>query len=172
MEGDDTAFRWARIDAKVKTNMPDADFGVSTVQSKTHGNVLWLKLDKDATRVGYVLSPALQEKYKDSMTQEQAVEEAINAMKPFTLEVERVDWWTQYRYVASSLLLSVYGNLISMQLTACEQHQAEGRHHSPKGRIRSSCRRLRPHALVRFWAGYERCHSRCDQPDLEISRHY
>ncbi|KAH8892957.1 hypothetical protein GQ53DRAFT_822456 [Thozetella sp. PMI_491] len=111
MEGDDTTFKWARFDGKVKTDMPDADLGFITKQTKTHGNVLWLKLDKDANRIGYVLTPALQSKYPDGMSEEAVVQEAINAMKPFSLEVERVDWWTQYNIkqkVAATLQKDYY----------------------------------------------------------------
>ncbi|OJD33491.1 pentachlorophenol 4-monooxygenase [Diplodia corticola] len=96
MEGDTTAFNWVRMDGKYKTNMPFADAGVASIETESHGNVLWVRLDHDAYRIGYVLSPKLYEKYGDNITEEQAKYEAIEAMKPFSLDIERVDWMTCY----------------------------------------------------------------------------
>jgi phenol 2-monooxygenase len=39
----------------------------------------------------------MQEKYPDGINEEQVIYEAKESMKPFTLEVERLDWWTQYK---------------------------------------------------------------------------
>lgn len=58
--------------------------------------MLWCALDHRATRVGYVLSPKLFEKYGTKMTAEEAVAEAQKAVAPFELEFERVDWHTVY----------------------------------------------------------------------------
>ncbi|KAI3318141.1 FAD binding domain-containing protein [Xylariaceae sp. AK1471] len=97
MEGDETAQKWIRIDGKMKTDMPDADLGGGAIESESHGNVLWIKLERDTYRIGFALTPELHEKYPDGITQQQAVEEATNAMYPFQLEIERLDWWTSYR---------------------------------------------------------------------------
>ncbi|ETS80532.1 hypothetical protein PFICI_08061 [Pestalotiopsis fici W106-1] len=94
---DSTVFQWIRIDGKMTTDMPGAELGFAAVETTTHGNVLWVKLNKDAYRVGYALSPALLAKYPNGLTKEVAVAEAIEGMKPFKLSVERVDWWTDYK---------------------------------------------------------------------------
>ncbi|KAB2578100.1 Aromatic hydroxylase fmpF [Lasiodiplodia theobromae] len=96
MEGDQTTFNWVRLDGKYKTDMPFPDAGASSIETETHGNVLWVRLDGDAHRIGYVLSPRLYEKYGDNITEEQAMYEAVEAMKPFSLEIERLDWMTRY----------------------------------------------------------------------------
>ncbi len=91
MEGLETEYRWVRIDAKVKTDMPDADIGFCTIETKHHGNMLFQKLNRDLHRMGFVVTPTLREKYRDDLTEAQAVEEVIEAMKPFKLKVERVE---------------------------------------------------------------------------------
>lgn len=97
MEGNDTVHKWVRIDGRMKTNIPDPNLMFASLETKTHGNVLWLRLDNDAYRIGFALTPRLQEKYPDGPTQEQAIEEAKECLKPFDLEIERLDWWTYYR---------------------------------------------------------------------------
>ncbi|KAM0550185.1 hypothetical protein ACHAPJ_009033 [Fusarium lateritium] len=94
--GDDTAHRWIRMDAKIKTDMPDPDGGLGSIETKEHGNVLWVKLDRDAHRIGFALRPNVQAAYPDGPTEEVVIAEAIETMKPFKLEVERLDWWTSY----------------------------------------------------------------------------
>ncbi|KAH7030611.1 FAD binding domain-containing protein [Microdochium trichocladiopsis] len=96
MEGDETTMKWIRLDGKFETDLPDANLGFAAIETKTHGNVLWVRLDKDAHRVGISLPAKLQEKYRAGITQEQAVAEAVQAMQPFKLDVQRVDWWTLY----------------------------------------------------------------------------
>lgn len=94
--GDFTGLKWVRIDGRFKTNMRDEDLGAASIESKHHGVVLFIKLDSDTTRIGYAMTPEMLAKYGESMTQEQAVAEAVKCMEPFSLEVERVDWWTLY----------------------------------------------------------------------------
>ncbi|RYP39902.1 hypothetical protein DL767_002021 [Monosporascus sp. MG133] len=96
MEGNETTYRWVRIDGRMKTNMPEPNLVFGSLETKTHGNVLWAKLDRDAYRIGFALTPSLQAKYPNGLTQEDVVQEAADCLKPFTLEIERVDWWTQY----------------------------------------------------------------------------
>jgi phenol 2-monooxygenase len=98
MIGSHTMYQWIRIDGKMNTNMPDADIGFAAVESRYHGNVLWVKLDQDAHRIGFAVTESLLAKYPDGLTKEDAVEEAKAAMSPFSLDIERLDWWTQYKY--------------------------------------------------------------------------
>lgn len=87
---------WVRIDGVVKTNMPSARVGFGTLESKTHGSVLWVALDHSATRIGYVLSPEMYAKYGRHMSKEDAIAEARAAVSPFELDFEQVDWHTVY----------------------------------------------------------------------------
>lgn len=97
MQGNETDYRWVRIDGKIKTNMPETDLVFGALETKSHGNVLWAKLDRDASRIGFALTPTLQAKYPNGITQDEALAEAAECMKPFTFEMERLDWWTQYK---------------------------------------------------------------------------
>lgn len=96
MGGDDTTYRWIRIDGRMKTTMPETDLAFGVLETPEHGSVLWVKLDKDAYRIGFALSPRLQAKYPDGPTQQDAIHEAIECFRPFDLEIERLDWWTHY----------------------------------------------------------------------------
>lgn len=96
-EGDKTNYKWVRIDGRFKTNMPDADLGFASIESQSHGNVLWVQLDHGVNRIGFAMTDAMLAKYGGKLTEEQAKEEAVLSMQPFTLEFESVDWWTLYR---------------------------------------------------------------------------
>ena len=92
-EGERTEDQWIRIDGKVKSNIPTPR-AYASIESPRHGNVLWAPLDRGVTRVGYVYTSELRARYGGEVTEEIAVREAIEAVKPFSLEFERVDWWT------------------------------------------------------------------------------
>lgn len=81
------------------TDMPDTNIGFASIETEHHGNILWVKLDRDTHRVGFALTPALLAKYPNGITQDEALKEAAEGMKPFKLEIDRLDWWTHYRYV-------------------------------------------------------------------------
>lgn len=89
-------YNWVRLDGLFKTNIPEPDVVFASIQSPTHGHLLWAKLEGDAHRIGFALGPQLQGKYPDGPTEEQAKQEAIEALKPFSLKIERLDWWTYY----------------------------------------------------------------------------
>ncbi|KAK8845282.1 hypothetical protein IAR55_005995 [Kwoniella newhampshirensis] len=94
--GERTTSKWIRMDALVKTNMPSPRT-LNSVQSESHGLVLFCPIDEGKTRIGYVFSEALREKYgEENITVEVAKEEAKKALAPFTLEFESVDWFTLY----------------------------------------------------------------------------
>jgi phenol 2-monooxygenase len=95
-EGEKSAFRWVRIDAVIKTDMPASRIGFGAIESATHGNVLWVAIDHGRSRIGFALPRALYEKYGDSITEEVVKQEAIKAMSPFKIEFVSVDWWTLY----------------------------------------------------------------------------
>lgn len=64
------------------------------IESKTHGNVLWAPLDHGATRIGYAYNREIAKKYPEGVTEDVAVKEAIECMKPFKLKFKEVHWWT------------------------------------------------------------------------------
>lgn len=78
--------------------MPDSEVGFASIESVTHGNVLWVALDHGRTRIGFSLSPEMIQKYGgDKLNEAQAVEEAKAAMAPFSVRFKTVDWYTVYR---------------------------------------------------------------------------
>ncbi|KAL3471353.1 FAD binding domain-containing protein [Aspergillus californicus] len=93
--GDTSEDKWIRIDGIVETDMPITR-AYGAIESKTHGNVLWAPLDHGATRIGYAYSADIAAKYPQGVTQEVAVQEAIECMKPFKLQFKEVHWWTLY----------------------------------------------------------------------------
>ncbi|KAJ7638119.1 FAD binding domain-containing protein [Mycena rosella] len=95
--GERTTHRWIRMDARVKTNMPNPRC-LNSIDSKSHGQILWCPIDCGLVRIGYVFSQALLEKYGgvEGVTQEVAVKEAIQALQPFEVEFLEVDWFTIY----------------------------------------------------------------------------
>lgn len=95
--GEKRSEHWVRIDGIVKTNLPEARWGLGAIESSTHGHVLWLALDHGATRIGYVLTEELFKKYGTKMSAEEATYEAQRAVAPFELEFHQVDWHTVYR---------------------------------------------------------------------------
>ncbi|KAL4786405.1 FAD binding domain-containing protein [Aspergillus varians] len=94
-EGDTSEDKWIRIDGIIETDMPITR-AYGAIESKTHGNVLWAPLDHGATRIGYAYSAAIAAKYPDGVTQEVAMQEAIESMKPFKVVFKEVHWWTLY----------------------------------------------------------------------------
>ena len=94
--GDRKLQYFVRIDGIVKTNIPEARWGLGAIESSTHGHVVWVALDHGATRVGYVLSDELFQRYGTKMSVEDAAYEAQKAVAPFELKFERVDWHTVY----------------------------------------------------------------------------
>jgi hypothetical protein len=111
---DPTTHEWIRIDGKMTTDMPDANIGFASIETEHHGNILWVKLDRDTHRVGFALTPALLAKYPNGITQDEALKEAAEGMKPFKLEVDRLDWWTHYKYVEKSQSLRISESDISL----------------------------------------------------------
>lgn len=70
---------------------------LNSVQSASHGLVLFAPIDAGRTRIGFVFSKELQEKYgEDGVTHEVAMAEAKKAVAPFKLDFVKVDWVTLY----------------------------------------------------------------------------
>lgn len=90
--GDRSLNKWIRMDALVETDMPSPRT-LNSIQSDHHGLILWCPIDEGRTRIGYVFSKDLQERYgEQGITEEVVMQEAIEAVKPFKLEFKKVDW--------------------------------------------------------------------------------
>ncbi|KAJ3736786.1 FAD binding domain-containing protein [Lentinula guzmanii] len=96
-DGERTKSQWIRMDALVKTDMPNPRY-LNSIDSASHGQILWCPIDNGLTRIGYVFSGSLIEKYGgvEGVTQEVAMKEAKHALHPFQLEFLSVDWFTIY----------------------------------------------------------------------------
>lgn len=90
--------------ALVKTDMPSPRT-LNSVQSDTHGLVLWCPIDEGKVRIGYVFSQALKEKYgEENVNGEVAMAEAKKALAPFNVEFVKLDWYTLYVCLTCRLL--------------------------------------------------------------------
>ncbi|KAK4504929.1 hypothetical protein PRZ48_002892 [Zasmidium cellare] len=120
--GTTSADKWVRIDGLVKTNVPKPRTYCS-IESPTHGNVLWVGLDRGRTRIGY----AFTEKHANSyevFDEAAAIKEAKAAVKPFDLEFECVDWWTIYsvgQRIAESFFVK---DCVFLAGDACHTHSS------------------------------------------------
>ncbi|KIW13388.1 hypothetical protein PV08_08576 [Exophiala spinifera] len=121
--GSPTPIKWVRMDGVFKTDMPDQHLGFGSLESPTHGNVLWVTLDHGRSRIGFALSPELQKKYGASMTEEQVVVEAHEAMKPFKVEIAQVDWHTVYG-IRQGLTDQYIKNRVVLAGDACHVHSS------------------------------------------------
>ncbi|KAL2829601.1 FAD binding domain-containing protein [Aspergillus pseudoustus] len=123
-EGEQTEYKWIRIDGHLKTNMPDAHMGFASIESKSHGNVLWVQLDHGAKRIGFAVTEEMLAKYGERITEEDAKREAVKAMEPFTLEFESVDWWTLYSIKQSVADTFISDDRIILAGDACHTHSS------------------------------------------------
>ncbi|KAI1806985.1 3-propionate hydroxylase, partial [Daldinia bambusicola] len=121
-EGSISEDKWVRIDGQVKTNLPKPR-SYCSIESPTHGNVLWAALDHGSTRIGYAFTADRANGYEE-FDEAAAVKEAIAAVKPFQLEFEHVDWWTVYtvgQRIAKSFFIE---GCIFLAGDACHTHSS------------------------------------------------
>ncbi|KAI1464217.1 3-propionate hydroxylase [Daldinia caldariorum] len=121
-EGSISEDKWVRIDGQVKTNLPKPR-SYCSIESPTHGNVLWAALDHGSTRIGYAFTADRANGYEE-FDEAAAVKEAIAAVKPFQLEFEHVDWWTIYtvgQRIAKSFFVE---GCIFLAGDACHTHSS------------------------------------------------
>ncbi|KAI0849565.1 3-propionate hydroxylase [Daldinia vernicosa] len=121
-EGSISEDQWVRIDGQVQTDLPKPR-SYCSIESPTHGNVLWAALDHGATRIGYAFTDDRANAYQE-FDEAAAVKEAIAAVKPFSLEFERVDWWTIYtvgQRIAESFFVK---GCIFLAGDACHTHSS------------------------------------------------
>ncbi|KAI5863033.1 FAD binding domain-containing protein [Durotheca rogersii] len=121
-DGSTSEDKWVRVDGQVKTDMPKPRTYCS-VESPTHGNVLWVALDHGATRIGYAFTGDRAKAYS-RFDEAAAVKEAIAAMRPFHIEFERVDWWTIYT-VGQRIARSFFAHsCVFLAGDACHTHSS------------------------------------------------
>ncbi|KAF7317091.1 Pentachlorophenol 4-monooxygenase [Mycena chlorophos] len=123
--GERTTHRWVRMDARVQTNMPNPRC-LNSIDSASHGQILWCPIDNGLTRIGYVFSQALLEKYGgvEGVTQDVAVEEAKAALAPFEVEFQHVEWFTIYG-IGQAIAGSFWTNeRIFLAGDACHTHSS------------------------------------------------
>ncbi|KAJ7751763.1 FAD binding domain-containing protein [Mycena maculata] len=123
--GERTTNRFIRIDALVKTDLPNCR-SLNSIDSKSHGQILWCPLDGGFTRIGYVFSQALIEKYGglEGVTQEVIANEAIEALKPFKLEFVQIDWFTLYGVGQAIAETFFTQNRVFLAGDACHTHSS------------------------------------------------
>ncbi|KAL7620276.1 hypothetical protein AAE478_009269 [Parahypoxylon ruwenzoriense] len=109
--------KWVRVDGLIKTDLPKPRTYCS-IESPTHGNVLWVALDRGATRIGFTV-PHSYECSKDAI-----VKQAIAAVKPFHIEFERVDWWTLYTVRQRMAKTFFVDDCVFLAGDACHTHSS------------------------------------------------
>ncbi|PYI07026.1 pentachlorophenol 4-monooxygenase [Aspergillus sclerotiicarbonarius CBS 121057] len=123
-EGDRTEFKWVRIDGHFRTNMPDADLGFASIESESHGNVLWVQMDHGVKRIGFAMTEEMLAKYGDNLTLEDAKAEAVKSMAPFTLEFDSITWWTLYSIGQRVAETFVKNDRVILAGDACHTHSS------------------------------------------------
>ena len=85
-----------RIDGIIKTNIPNPRQGLISIDSPSHGSILYACLDHGRTRIGFKFPEKMYEELGANISKEDVVREAKIAMQPWKLDFETVDWWTAY----------------------------------------------------------------------------
>ncbi|KAF8591269.1 hypothetical protein K439DRAFT_1558153 [Ramaria rubella] len=89
-------FRWIRMDAIVRTDMPSGRKGGVSIESPSHGNILWTPTDNGRTRIGFICPEELFGENGEDLDANSIMIEAQKALRPFSLEFVELDWWTAY----------------------------------------------------------------------------
>ncbi|KAF2238293.1 hypothetical protein EV356DRAFT_557406 [Viridothelium virens] len=121
-DGSMTEDKWVRIDGPIKTNLPKPRAYVS-LESPTHGNVLWAALDRGATRIGFAFTSERQKAYAE-FDEVAAIKEAKAAVKPFELEFESVDWYTIYVVGQRIARRFSFADCVFLAGDACHTHSS------------------------------------------------
>lgn len=94
-EGSRTEDKWVRIDGVLRSTTMPKPRSYGALENPVYGNVLWIPLDHGATRIGFALNEERRKLYPE-LTEEVFVKEAKEAVKPFEIEYEQVDWASVY----------------------------------------------------------------------------
>ncbi|PLB46091.1 pentachlorophenol 4-monooxygenase [Aspergillus steynii IBT 23096] len=121
---DQTEYKWVRIDGHFTTDMPDADLGFASLESESHGNVLWVQMDHGVKRIGFAMTDAMLAKYGSNLTLEDAKVEAVKAMAPFSLNFGDITWWTLYSINQGVADTFVKNDRVILAGDACHTHSS------------------------------------------------
>lgn len=121
-EGSKSEDKWVRVDGQITTNLPKPRTYCS-IESPTHGNVLWAALDHGATRIGYAFTDDRAKAYSE-FDEAAAVKEAIAAVKPFDITFDRVDWWTIYTVGQRVAKTFFHDGCVFLAGDACHTHSS------------------------------------------------
>ncbi|KAJ6559231.1 FAD binding domain-containing protein [Mycena vulgaris] len=88
--------KWVRLDGIVVTNMPSSRSGTAAIESEKYGNILWAPTDNGRTRIGFVCPDEIYGDRGSNITADVIMAVAKEALRPFTLEFVKLDWWTVY----------------------------------------------------------------------------
>ena len=97
---------------------------LNSVQSESHGLVLWCPIDDGKVRLGYVFNADLQKKYgEEGITAEVVMEEAKKAIHPFSLTFEKLDWFTCYG-IGQSIAETFMRDRVILVGDSCHTHSS------------------------------------------------
>lgn len=94
--GTTSSHKWVRLDAIVTTDMPSSRSKGIALESRKYGNVLWTPTDNSRTRIGFVCPEDVYGEDGKGVSEEAIINTAKDAVKPFSLEFVKLDWWTVY----------------------------------------------------------------------------
>lgn len=94
--GSASGIKWIRMDAIVRSDMPSCRRGGVSIESSSHGNVLWTPTDNGRTRIGFVCPDQLYGENGEAIDAAIVTAEAKKAVHPFSVEFVKLDWWTVY----------------------------------------------------------------------------
>ncbi|KAJ5894362.1 hypothetical protein N7495_006053 [Penicillium taxi] len=96
LEGEITNASWGVLDGVIDTDFPDLWSKVA-LRSHVAGSILWIPRERGMTRLYVELSTTAGERVdKAKATQEYVMQRAKEAMRPFKLEWENVEWFGNY----------------------------------------------------------------------------
>lgn len=94
--GISSSHKWVRLDAIVTTDMPSSRSKGISIESPKYGNVLWVPTDNGRTRIGFVCPEDVNGEDGKGISEQSIINAAKDAVKPFSLEFVKLDWWTVY----------------------------------------------------------------------------
>jgi phenol 2-monooxygenase len=66
------------------------------IESAKYGNVLWTPTDSGRTRIGFVCPEEIKDDQCTASIEAAIIAAAAEAVQPFKLEFDKLEWWTIY----------------------------------------------------------------------------
>jgi phenol 2-monooxygenase len=76
--------------------MPHSRNKSVAIESAKYGNVLWTPIDSRRTRIGFVCPDEIKENETTASIEASIINAAAEAVHPFKLEFDNLEWWTIY----------------------------------------------------------------------------